>query len=88
MECQKYTPSAPTVLEKNPSHFDREIDIIPAWDVVAGLLKVTPEVETLTSIQKFTSSKFLVPGQPKFIKAVSMVLKIDREKEYERLFLN
>ena len=50
------------MLEKNPSHFDREIDIIPAWDVVAGLLKVTPEVETLTSIQKFTSSKFLVPG--------------------------
>ena len=63
MECLKYTPGAPTVLEKNPSHFDCEIDIIPAWDVVAGLLKVTPEVETsTTSIRKFTSSKFLVPG--------------------------
>ena len=40
MECLKYTLGAPTVLEKNPSHFDREIDIIPAWDVVAGPLKV------------------------------------------------
>ena len=26
MERLKYTPGAPTVLEKNPSHFDHEID--------------------------------------------------------------
>ena len=55
MECLKYAPGATTVLEKNPSHFDHEIDIIPAWDVVAGPLKVTPEVETsTTSIRKLT----------------------------------
>ena len=67
------------MLEKNPSHFDREIDIITAWGVVAGPLKVTREVEaSTTSIQKLTSSKVLVPGYPKFIKAVSMVFKIDR----------
>ena len=88
-ERLKYTLGALTVLEKNPSHFDRETDIIPAWDVVAGPLKVTLEVKTsTTSIRKLTSSKFLVPGYPKFIKSVSMVSKIDREKEYKHLFLN
>ena len=56
MECPKYTPGVPTVLEKNPSHFNREIDIIPVWDVVAGPLKVTPEVKaSTTSIRKLTS---------------------------------
>ena len=49
MECLKYPPGAPTVLEKNPSHFKREIYIIPASDVVAGPLKVTPEVEAATT---------------------------------------
>ena len=88
-ERLKYTLGALTVLEKNPSHFDRETDIIPAWDVVAGPLKVTLEVKTsTTSIRKLTSSKFLVPGYPKFIKSVSMVSKIDRETEYKHLFLN
>ena len=77
------------MLERNQSHFDQEIDIIPAWDVVAGPLKVTPEVEaSTTSIQKLTLSKVLVPGHPKFIKTVSMVSKIDQENEYKRLFTN
>ena len=69
MECRKYTSKEPAVLEKNPSHFDREIYIIPAWDVVAGSLKVTSEVEaSTTSIRKLTSSKVLVPGTPNSLK--------------------
>lgn len=49
MECLKYTPGAPTVLEKNQSYFDCEIGIIPAQDIVAGPLKVTPKVEASTA---------------------------------------
>ena len=77
------------MLEKNPFHFGLETDIIPAWNVVAGPLKVTPTVKALaTSIRKLTLSKFLVPGYSKFIKTVSMVSKINREKKYERLLSN
>ena len=63
MEYLKHTLGVLTVLEKDPSHFDCEIDIIPAWDVVDGPLKLTPEVEaSTTSIQKLKPSKVLVPG--------------------------
>ena len=89
MECLKYTPEVPTMLEKNLSHFDPEFDTIPAWDLVAGPVNVTPEVNASTvSIQKLISSKFLLPGYPKFLKAVSMIPKTNQEKEHERLFLN
>ena len=49
MECLKYPSGSSTVLEKNPSHFKREIYVIPASDVVTGSLKVTPEVEAATT---------------------------------------
>ena len=32
-ECLKKASGMPTVLEKTPSHFDQEIDLIPAWDI-------------------------------------------------------
>ena len=89
MEYLKHTLGVLTVLEKDPSHFDCEIHIIPAWDVVDGPLKLTPEVEaSTTSIQKLKPSKVLVPGYSKFIKTVSMISKIDRDKEYEHLLFN
>ena len=49
MQCLKYTPGAPTVLEKNLSHFDCEIGIIPAQDAVAVPLKVTPKIKASTA---------------------------------------
>ena len=89
MEYLKHTLGVLTVLEKDPSHFDCKIDIIPAWDVVDGPIKFTPEVEaSTTSIQKLKASKVLVPGYSKFIKTVSMVSKTDRDKEYEHLLFN
>lgn len=45
MECLKYALGMLTVSEKNTSHIDLETDIIPAWDLVAGPLKVTLAIE-------------------------------------------
>jgi len=84
MECLKYTPGTPTVLEKNPSHFVQDNDIISAYDIVFGPMIVTPEQSA--SFRQITSSKLSVPQYPDFVKAANCSLKIDREQEYIRLY--
>ena len=49
VECLKYTPAAPVILEKIPSYEQQDNDVIPIWDVIAGPLIVTPEVQAPTS---------------------------------------
>ena len=88
-ECLKYAPGTPTVLEKSPSHFDREIDLIPAWDIICGPISVTPETDAPTStIRRMTSGKYFVPEYPNLVKTSFIVLKLDREKEYQRVYFS
>ena len=88
-ECLKYASGTPTVLEKSPLHFDREIDLIPAWDIICGPMSVTPETDAPTStIRRMTLGKYFVPEYPNLVKTSFIVLKLDREKEYERVYFS
>ena len=88
-ECLKYASGTPTVLEKSPSYFDQEIDLIPAWDIICGPMSVTPETDAPTStIRRMMLGKYFVPEYPNLVKTSFIVLKLDREKEYERVYFS
>ena len=88
-ECLKYASGTPTVLEKSPSHFDLEIDLIPAWDIICGPMSVTPETDAPTStIRRMTSGKYFVPEYPNLVTPSFTVLKLDKEKDYERVYFS
>ena len=52
-------------------------------------MSVTPETDAPTStIRRMTSGKYFVPEYPNLVKTSFIVLKLDREKEYERVYFS
>ena len=52
-------------------------------------MSVTPETDRLTStIRRMTSAKYYVPEYPNLVKTSFIVLKSDRDKEYERVYFS
>ena len=65
-----------TLLEEVPSHFPRDIDIYPAYNVICGPMSATV----------LRGTKWSVPDYPKASETFNVVKGLQRQSEYERLF--
>ena len=76
LDCLKQPVGLTTILEEVPSHLCRDILVFEAFDIIAGPLNAT-----LTK-----GVKWEIPEYPKVKKTFDLVEKMERKKDYERIY--